>query len=446
VFAQTQNIKCNVQRAFSFALSLPTIQQSNLAALAWLEETPWKDAMETIEATFKVVTPMFMSGADQSQAELRLPSIKGALRFWWRALAWQRLGNVQAIHAEENYLFGSADQDVGQAAVLMKLTVLEAEDASQKSFDTRRYPGLPYLGYGVMDYNGNVINNNGERSYIPSVTFRLSLLFKPKVPQQHKETVVDALKLFGLIGGLGAKSRKGYGSVTLRQLEHKGEIWYAPTTLGSLQQAITNFKYKNQAPEPPYTALSQASRFVIFEGESDESALSLLDRIGCELMFYRSFGRNGLVLGEEIKPNFRDDHDLMRSVATNSPAHHHPITYPRRVAFGLPHNYYFGSARAKADVKAVDHSDPDSPKPIERRASGLFIHIHHADRYPVAVLSFLPAQFLPASAKIRLSSVPPRRPPTDVDVEHDVWQPVRDLLDRIVNDGSVEPFNNMVMI
>jgi CRISPR-associated protein Cmr1 len=249
-----------------------------------------------------------------------------------------------------------------------------------------------------------------------------------------------------LIGGLGAKSRKGYGSVTLRQLEHKGEIWYAPTTLGSLQQAITNFKYKNQAPEPPYTALSQASRFVIFEGESDESALSLLDRIGCELMFYRSFGRNGLVLGEEIKPNFRDDHDLMRSVATNSPAHHHPITYPRRVAFGLPHNYYFGSARAKADVKAVDHSDPDSPKPIERRASGLFIHIHHADRYPVAVLSFLPAQFLPASAKIRLSSVPPRRPPTDVDVEHDVWQPVRDLLDRIVNDGSVEPFNNMVMI
>ena len=47
--------------------------------------------METIEATFKVVTPMFMSGADQSQAELRTASIKGALRFWWRALAWERL-------------------------------------------------------------------------------------------------------------------------------------------------------------------------------------------------------------------------------------------------------------------------------------------------------------------------------------------------------------------
>lgn len=329
--------------------------------------------VKTIEATFKVVTPMFMAGADQSQAELRLPSIKGALRFWWRALAWERLRDIKEIRKEENYLFGSADQDVGQAAVLMKLTVLEAEDASQKGFDTRRYPGLPYLGYGVMDYNGKVINNNGERSYIPSMTFQLSLLFKPKVPPQHKETVVDALKLFGLVGGLGAKSRKGYGSVMLVSLEHRGEPWQLPQHLDSLKEALEFFKSRvYDTPQPPYTALSVDSNFVLVEGNRNESALDLLSRIGCEQVLYRSYGYKNrrdyrqphkVLNGIQAEQNFENDHYLMEGQNVN-------IRYPRRIAFGLPHNY------GQPEHLRV------SARGYERRASPLFLHIHEPDRTP----------------------------------------------------------------
>ena len=47
--------------------------------------------MHTIEATYRINTPMFIAGAEQDkEAELRLPSFKGALRFWWRALAYGR--------------------------------------------------------------------------------------------------------------------------------------------------------------------------------------------------------------------------------------------------------------------------------------------------------------------------------------------------------------------
>ncbi|MGH8711201.1 MAG: hypothetical protein ACREVA_07780, partial [Burkholderiales bacterium] len=38
-------------------------------------------SMNTLQATFRIVTPMFMSGADQKKAELPGPSIKAALRF-----------------------------------------------------------------------------------------------------------------------------------------------------------------------------------------------------------------------------------------------------------------------------------------------------------------------------------------------------------------------------
>ena len=40
-----------------------------------------------IRATYRIVTPMFCGGAEQ-QAEFRLASFKGVLRFWWRALMW----------------------------------------------------------------------------------------------------------------------------------------------------------------------------------------------------------------------------------------------------------------------------------------------------------------------------------------------------------------------
>jgi CRISPR-associated protein Cmr1 len=43
--------------------------------------------METIEAVYRIVTPMFVGGADQKPYDgVRAPSFKGALRFWWRTL------------------------------------------------------------------------------------------------------------------------------------------------------------------------------------------------------------------------------------------------------------------------------------------------------------------------------------------------------------------------
>lgn len=44
---------------------------------------------ESIEAELEVVTPLFLGGADQSEAEIRGASIRGAMRFWFRALAAQ---------------------------------------------------------------------------------------------------------------------------------------------------------------------------------------------------------------------------------------------------------------------------------------------------------------------------------------------------------------------
>ena len=57
-----------------------------------LDQWPgWMKMAVEINARYLVTTPLFGRGADDDRPELRLPSFKGVLRFWWRALAWSRL-------------------------------------------------------------------------------------------------------------------------------------------------------------------------------------------------------------------------------------------------------------------------------------------------------------------------------------------------------------------
>ena len=83
-----------------------------------------------IVAAFDIVTPMFIAGADNgpdAEPKLRVSGIIGALRFWWRALAWSRVealppeAGLTVLLAWESALFGSAEN--GQGAFLLRLSL-----------------------------------------------------------------------------------------------------------------------------------------------------------------------------------------------------------------------------------------------------------------------------------------------------------------------------------
>lgn len=406
--------------------------------------------MEIVEATFRVVTPMFLSGADQGRAELRLPSIKGALRFWWRALAWERLGDLDKVRHEEAKLFGSTD--TGQAGLLMRLhsdnALIIDKGEVLKDGDRTVGDGARYLGYGVVEAFAS--RTKGTRPgqltrpcLAAPFTFTLQLGFRASISKEKRDSVTQALKFLGLVGALGSKARKGYGSLVLAALSTDGETWRPQQALQELQEALAGFKATRS--DPPYTALSRQSRFVLVESSANDTPLGLLNRIGRELVLYRSWGNNGKVLnGQPAEQNFVDDHNLMKAIASGGsvPSSVH-TDHPERVAFGLPHNYFFSSTRDKADVKAILGRES-----IERRASSLFIHIHELGERPAAVLSFLPSQFLPSAAKIRMVGKSQR----DVQVAQPeaLWQPIHEFLDRIKNVGGQphlrrkEQFGNVV--
>lgn len=382
------------------------------------------------EATYRVVTPLFCAGADPGRpdsAELRLPSFKGVLRFWWRALAWSRLdGDLGEIQRQEDALFGSTG--AGQSRVSMRLAIdpdrpliRKDEILTVPASDGRVVgEGARYLGYGVM-HAFDSKKSNARKGQLTRACLRAPFDFtvhmqlrergaSPDELRQQSASLEDALVCLGTHGGVGAKNRKGYGSLVVRSLlVNREQRWHRPQHMHDLRDAVLALRrHHHAASHPEYTALSRESRHMLLTSDRVH-AMELLDLVGREFMRFRSWGNKGRVLGRPSEKNFRDDHDLMHGDRRRM--------HPRRIAFGLPHNY-----GKRPDKQVGPHH-----KDLDRRASPLFIHIHECGETPVAVLSFLPARFLPEDRSdisvggTRISQTP----------EADLYRPIHEFLDRL---------------
>jgi len=371
----------------------------------------------TITATYRIVTPMFCAGADQSSAELRLPSFKGALRFWWRSLMWRKVQDPNELRKREAKLFGASDSKTGQSKVRLRITRRElgAVVCPPQIFENGKLSGAHYLGYGVMEAFASKKKGTkaGQltRGLLSGGTFCVECRFSAQADDEQIDEVQRALIVLGTVGGLGSKSRKGFGSLTLTELTVNDEpVKVDANPSGRLKMAIDNL----HSTRPEWTAWSSLARVVAIDAPEAIRPVQLLDQIGREQVYFRSWGRDGAVLGDPAEKNFLLDHDLSKGQSVS-------IEYPLRVAFGLPHNY------GKGPQKSVQ------PARNDRRASPLFIHLDQPTENGSAagLVAFLPSTFLPPGGQLRAFG-------NDVTIRNDdeFWFPVHAFLDRLVSEGS----------
>jgi CRISPR-associated protein Cmr1 len=196
----------------------------------------------------------------------------------------------------------------------------------------------------------------------------------------------------GLIGNIGSRSRRGYGSISFDYIKNNGEELFSnPKDLSDFQETIVNTISKrlfNGFPE--YTAFSTKTRMIV--AKTGNNPLKVLDEIGKEMMKYRSWGHNGQVLGQPSEKNFKHDHDWSKN-----PKSYDDNFHPRRIAFGLPQNY--------SKYVMVEPKNDDSKK-SSRRASPLFIHIARTEdgKYH-GVITIFESMFLPENFKINAGNI-----------------------------------------
>jgi CRISPR-associated protein Cmr1 len=219
-----------------------------------------------INITFEIetITPMFLSGADQSKAELRAASIKGLLRFWWRAL--QAEPELVELRKKESRIFGSSDEKLGGGSNFSIRISHEPLKAIKDKFPnnpqyqmavegkTFKINILEYLAYGTYDYipkQGNVFN----REYLP-MNSNFSLIIN-LTNELWKDEILKTMFVFSLFSGVGARSRNGFGSF---EIANKAEAFGAIKDKFSTSNAYEKENLRELVRKTDNAAYSSFSR------------------------------------------------------------------------------------------------------------------------------------------------------------------------------------------
>ncbi|WP_017593828.1 type III-B CRISPR module RAMP protein Cmr1 [Nocardiopsis potens] len=173
-----------------------------------------------------VTTPLFTH--EDRTTGLRLASIRGAMRYWFRALAGTRIGNdVHALAREEQRIFGSTDR---ACPVRMRLANQPADSFMRKALDDsivgKEAQGVAYLlGQGLAKYDSTEKTCTFTRRHTrPGGGLILKIRFSEE-PDIDAPTMAS-LWLACTYGGFGARTRKGFGGARLTHLEgYLPDIW-----------------------------------------------------------------------------------------------------------------------------------------------------------------------------------------------------------------------------
>ncbi|WP_027003417.1 type III-B CRISPR module RAMP protein Cmr1 [Hugenholtzia roseola] len=182
--------------------------------------------MKTITFTCETITPMFLSGADGTTPELRPPSIKGALRFWWRAMNGELAQNeiYLDLKDEEQNIFGGVGgfvaNDKKTDALKSKFNVRVSNvhydfptTIQERDFDGKG--GLEYFFYLIA---AEMTQNNQAFT---------KAKFDVIITAYEEEDLLQACASFWLLtyfGGLGSRARRGAGSFEIYLVEDKENI------------------------------------------------------------------------------------------------------------------------------------------------------------------------------------------------------------------------------
>ncbi|MEO0139328.1 MAG: type III-B CRISPR module RAMP protein Cmr1 [candidate division WOR-3 bacterium] len=164
--------------------------------------------------SFRILTPLAMGGANRN-LEFRIPSIKGMLRWWFRFYYAGMVNDLKELRENEDKTFGSTERSCP-----FYLRVIYYPEKR------KYYKPLKRL------------------VYLPDQEFTL-LFESPFMYDNWSQHLENSLRFLSLFGGLGARWRRGFGSVEVKGFEWRGRDL---DSLGNFANNIISF---------PITSISQ---------------------------------------------------------------------------------------------------------------------------------------------------------------------------------------------
>ncbi len=336
--------------------------------------------MEKIVATFRTVTPMFLGGAEPNRrAEVRAPSIKGALRFWYRAID-------PSYAAWESKIFGGSGADEGQAAFLLRVMSPLRESAPWDTGAMARYdmqhPSTP-AGLSQRQRRGWTLNGlryfsfplkmppNDRRSISDGREFKMELMFSVRADDEALRRAAAAFWLFSRLGALGTRSRRAFGSLAVANVE-------VSPRLGAIAPLAFSARTNGAAgwAEDFVTGYRLIRGWLRGDGMGSHSVLSggTLRVLPTPHPTWRDAMHEAGLAMQIFRQRFQSDYDTVKAhichhdaraaaVANSAVTPLSLTSAPRRVAFGLPLTFRYSSLEyqlkdANGKLRFRDNGDP----------------------------------------------------------------------------------------
>lgn len=321
----------------------------------------------------KTITPLVGGGVDTFSHDkvtpIRSSSIKGHLRFWWRATIGARLESIQMLKERENQIWGSTEIP-SKVKISVKLITpisnnLILNPANNYGFP--RFGSESYALFSAIQNNSSILSSGIE--------FELKLAFSNQMPISVKNEILTAVWAWVNFGGIGARTRRGCGALFCNELSpNVNKLEEVSDTLANKISEFGTIKLE----------LSSLNGMIFLR----DNPRTALDAWRCSIGLLKDF-RQGEGIGRNYRPNQAKaiggnnrpgrsrwpEPDAVRRYADTHNVHHPPRLpndfFPR-AEFGLPLIIHFIGQDEPNDatIKPIGKERMSSPLIIKPLAIG----------------------------------------------------------------------------
>lgn len=191
---------------------------------------------------YQLITPLYGGGVKPIEADpitvVRATEGRGHLRFWWRACRGGQYGDLTDMKREEDAIWGKAhkkdDTIVPQEQMIQIIVEPLRRDANEEiepfrieqdrnGRDQSRYDSstrIPAYAAFPLQHSDEEIRQPTppSKKVCNNVNFRLTISF----PINRRDDVAAALWAWETFGGIGARTRRGFGALRCTSIKENG--------------------------------------------------------------------------------------------------------------------------------------------------------------------------------------------------------------------------------
>lgn len=295
---------------------------------------------------YNVITPLFGGGVIPRETDpvtpIRGTEIRGHLRFWWRATQGGRFdGDVKQMKAAEDALWGAAATVDGPGPSRVQVMVKTLDQGNP--FIVRNRGQTVSISHYRSPYSYGAFPLEQDQTVREGIKFELALEY----PKKNHAEIEAALWAWETFGGIGARTRRGFGALDCVRIDGKRPAKPASSDIKSYIEAGLNRHINGEKWTIDLPHLTKSSLFKLTPPEDD--ALASLRRLLAALKRFRQTRNPGQGQNRPGRSQWPEPDAIRRLTGQRSQRHQQSLSnidkFPR-AAFGLPIVFQFINERA----------------------------------------------------------------------------------------------------